>query len=172
MPRPAETENTEPLHARPNMYLNGVAAERARMAIACTAAQSTRTRAILNIVAANRKDLAPSTARDTRAEWCARWRKRVPRTRRTHTQELVVKAVAQAKAKGDVEHEAFLRKFWNLNEHDEVVTATPSPGKTCTVPSAPRRPSIPLPLLKPPALRTVPPLGYCNPPPGRTEASV
>ena len=103
------------------MYLDRMASERARIAIACTTSHSTRARAILNMVAANRKDPAPSAAIDTRAEWCARWRKRVPRSKRTRTHELVAKAVAQAKAKGDVEHEAFLRKFWNVNERDEIV---------------------------------------------------
>ena len=42
-------------------------------------------------------------------------------TARTPTQELVFQAVSKARAKGDTQHENFLKKFWNLNEHDEVV---------------------------------------------------
>ena len=73
------------------------------------------------MVAAHRKDTTRTKDVDTRAEWCGKWRIRAPRTTRTRTQELVAKAVARARTNGDVEHEAFLNKFWNLDDRDEVM---------------------------------------------------
>ena len=69
-PRTSEKHTPPP---RQHVYLESAAAERARLAIACTAAGSTRTRAILSMIVAKRKNHIPDEVCDSRPEWCARW---------------------------------------------------------------------------------------------------
>ena len=72
----------------------------------------------MNMLLARRKDIMPRQPSSDSAAWCARWRARARTTMQdsivnakaaklTLTQQLALKAVARAEAKGDVEQKAF-----------------------------------------------------------------